>query len=232
MPSGPPRLPRELVLPETSLWFNLEVSGAALPEQAGLPVLRPRADASPSCTARPRRWPAGCRRTAWPRATACCCSCRTARSTSIAFYAILRADAVVVPVNPMNRADEFGHYITDSGGRAWRSPAPTWPASWPQADARAARRAAAAAPAGHARSPTRCPSGALDPAEAPAPAMLALAARRRRRCPPRCTPLGRRAGRRPRARAAHGATRRPGAAALHLGHHRAAQGLHAHATAR
>jgi fatty-acyl-CoA synthase len=31
----------------------------------------------------------------------------------VAFYAIVRADAVVVPVNPMNRADEFGHYITD-----------------------------------------------------------------------------------------------------------------------
>ena len=31
----------------------------------------------------------------------------------VAFYAVMRADAVVVPVNPMNRADEFGHYITD-----------------------------------------------------------------------------------------------------------------------
>ena len=31
----------------------------------------------------------------------------------VAFYAIQRADAVVVPVNPMNRVDEFGHYITD-----------------------------------------------------------------------------------------------------------------------
>jgi fatty-acyl-CoA synthase len=26
---------------------------------------------------------------------------------------VMRADAVVVPVNPMNRVDEFGHYITD-----------------------------------------------------------------------------------------------------------------------
>ena len=31
----------------------------------------------------------------------------------IALYATLRADAVVVPVNPMNRAEEFSHYITD-----------------------------------------------------------------------------------------------------------------------
>ena len=34
---------------------------------------------------------------------------------TVAVHAILRADAVVVPVNPMNKADEFGHYITDPG---------------------------------------------------------------------------------------------------------------------
>ncbi|ETF00721.1 long-chain fatty acid--CoA ligase [Advenella kashmirensis W13003] len=32
----------------------------------------------------------------------------------LAYYAILRADAVVVPVNPMNRADELQHYIRDT----------------------------------------------------------------------------------------------------------------------
>ena len=31
----------------------------------------------------------------------------------IAHFAILRANAVVVPVNPMNRAEEFKHFITD-----------------------------------------------------------------------------------------------------------------------
>jgi len=35
----------------------------------------------------------------------------------VAFYAIQRADAVVVPVNPMNRAEEFGHYIVDAQAR-------------------------------------------------------------------------------------------------------------------
>jgi fatty-acyl-CoA synthase len=32
----------------------------------------------------------------------------------IAYYAILRADAVVVPVNPMNRTEELRHYVEDS----------------------------------------------------------------------------------------------------------------------
>jgi fatty-acyl-CoA synthase len=35
----------------------------------------------------------------------------------VAHFAILRADAVVVPVNPMNRADELRHYITDPDAR-------------------------------------------------------------------------------------------------------------------
>ena len=32
----------------------------------------------------------------------------------IAFYAIVRADAVVVPVNPMNRTEELRHYVDDA----------------------------------------------------------------------------------------------------------------------
>jgi fatty-acyl-CoA synthase len=35
----------------------------------------------------------------------------------ISYYAILRADAVVVPVNPMNRTGELRHYVSDSGAR-------------------------------------------------------------------------------------------------------------------
>ncbi|WP_338412899.1 long-chain fatty acid--CoA ligase [uncultured Sphaerotilus sp.] len=35
----------------------------------------------------------------------------------LAYYGILRADAVVVPVNPMNKHDELRHYVADSGAR-------------------------------------------------------------------------------------------------------------------
>lgn len=35
----------------------------------------------------------------------------------IAYYAILRADAVVIPVNPMNRSAELEHYIADTGAK-------------------------------------------------------------------------------------------------------------------
>ena len=33
----------------------------------------------------------------------------------IAYYAVLRADAIVVPINPMNLAEELRHYIDDAG---------------------------------------------------------------------------------------------------------------------
>ncbi|HEY5896034.1 MAG TPA: long-chain fatty acid--CoA ligase [Burkholderiales bacterium] len=36
----------------------------------------------------------------------------------IGYYAILRADAVVVPVNPMNRTEEMRHYVEDAGAAA------------------------------------------------------------------------------------------------------------------
>ena len=32
----------------------------------------------------------------------------------VAYYAVMRADAVVVPVNPMNRTEELRHYVSDS----------------------------------------------------------------------------------------------------------------------
>jgi fatty-acyl-CoA synthase len=35
----------------------------------------------------------------------------------LGYYAILRADGVVVPVNPMNRSDELAHYVGDSDAR-------------------------------------------------------------------------------------------------------------------
>src|SRR5579859_5490990 len=35
----------------------------------------------------------------------------------IGYFAVLRADAVVVPVNTMNRTEELRHYVEDSGAR-------------------------------------------------------------------------------------------------------------------
>ena len=108
----PRRLPRRLEIPQTSLWFNLAVAAARYPDKAATlfcgrlmtyAELRRQAEAL-----------AG-----WLQAQGVGKGDRVALFMQncpqflIAFYAINRADAVVVPVNPMNRAEEFGHYISD-----------------------------------------------------------------------------------------------------------------------
>lgn len=108
----PSRLPRELVVPATSLWFNLEVSAARYPDKPAYRFLgreltyrQLKADAEAVA--------------GWLQAHGVAKGDRVALFMQncpqyvTAFYGILRADAVVVPVNPMNRADEFTHYITD-----------------------------------------------------------------------------------------------------------------------
>jgi len=164
----PKRLPRSLVLPETSLWFNLEVAARRYPHKAaylffGQPLdfatLKAQAEAL-----------AG-----WLQAHGVAKGDRVAVFMQncpqfvVAVHAVLRADAVVVPVNPMNKADEFGHYITDPGTRIVLTTADL-AGIVAEADARlpeaqrlrhiVATRFTDAMPA------------TLDPAETPAPAVL------------------------------------------------------------
>ena len=110
----PKRLPRQLVLPETSLWANLEVSARRYPDKPaylfiGQPLSFSALQAQAEALA------------GWLQAHGVAKGDRVAVFMQncpqfvVAVHAVLRADAVVVPVNPMNKADEFGHYITDPG---------------------------------------------------------------------------------------------------------------------
>jgi len=113
----PKRLPRDLVVPQTSLYFNLEVAATRYPDKPAFiffgrrlsyAQLKAQADAL-----------AG-----WLHSVGVKKGDRVALYMQncpqfiVAVYGILRADAVVVPVNPMNRADEFSHYITDPQSKA------------------------------------------------------------------------------------------------------------------
>ena len=108
----PKRLPPDLVLPETSLWFNLEASAQRYPDRAaylffGHPLTYRELHRQAEALA------------GWLQARGVGQGDRVALFLQncpqfiVAFYAVVRANAVVVPVNPMNRVDEFGHYITD-----------------------------------------------------------------------------------------------------------------------
>ena len=109
----PARLPRELVIPDTTLWFNLEVSARRYPNKAayiffGQPLTF-------SQLHRQAQQLAGWLQQAGvARGDRVLLFMQNCPQFVVAFYAIQRADAVVVPVNPMNRADEFEHYITDA----------------------------------------------------------------------------------------------------------------------
>ena len=108
----PKRLPRSVVVPQTSLWFNLEVSAARYPDKpAFLFFGQPLSYAQLKTQAE--------RLAGWLQAQGVGAGDRVALYLQncpqfvIALYAVFRANAVAVPVNPMNRADEFGHYISD-----------------------------------------------------------------------------------------------------------------------
>jgi len=164
----PKRLPRFLVVPQTSLWFNLEVSAARYPDKPayvfiGQPISFAELKAQAEALA------------GWLQAHGVAKGDRVAVFMQncpqfvVAVHAVLRADAVVVPVNPMNKADEFGHYITDPGTKVVLTTADLV-AVVAEADARlppaqrlrhiVATRFTDAMPA------------VIDPAEAPNPAIL------------------------------------------------------------
>jgi fatty-acyl-CoA synthase len=110
-----PSVPRHLTPPETSVWFNAEVSAARFPNKTCINYY----DSAITFAA--------FRREAERLAGFLQKECGVRRGDRVAlylqnspqfvigFYAILRADAMVVPINPMNLTREVGHILSDSG---------------------------------------------------------------------------------------------------------------------
>ena len=108
----PRRLPESISVPETSLWDNLAVNARRYPDKSALVFFGTRVSY--------RQLAEGAERLSAQlsalgvqrghRVVLCMQNCP---QLVMAHFAILRANAVVVPVNPMNRADEFEHYIVD-----------------------------------------------------------------------------------------------------------------------
>jgi len=112
-----PNVPRHLTIPETSLWFNVEVSAARFPDKPCINFYD-----SVVTFAELRR---EAERLAGFLQTACgvrrgdrvALYLQNSPQFIIGYYAILRADAMVVPINPMNLTKEVGHIVHDSGAR-------------------------------------------------------------------------------------------------------------------
>ena len=108
----PKRLPHAISVPEVSLWDNLETNARRYPNKAALvffgTVLTYR-----SLFEQAQRTAAYLHGLGVRQGDRVVLALQNCPQLVIAHFAILRANAVVVPVNPMNRAEELKHYISD-----------------------------------------------------------------------------------------------------------------------
>lgn len=110
----PRRVPHALTPPATSLWDNLAISALRYPTKTALHFFgrdvsyRELADGAQAMAAYLHS--VGVR-----KGDRVILLMQNLPQLVMAHFAILRANAVVVPVNPMNLAEELKHYITDAG---------------------------------------------------------------------------------------------------------------------
>jgi fatty-acyl-CoA synthase len=110
----PPDRPRTLELPRETVYRNLEASAARAPQSIAIDyygsrmtyaALKREVDALAGFLQQ---------RLGVRKGDRVLMYLQNSPQFIISFYAILRADAVVVPVNPMNRTEELRHYVEDS----------------------------------------------------------------------------------------------------------------------
>ena len=111
----PKHLPTSLTIPQTSLWHNLEVSAARYPDKAAAICYDSRLTYRELARDAERLAGHLQRRCGIGRGDRVLLTAQNGPHFIVAYYAILRADAVVVPLNPMNVAAEIEQYVTDSG---------------------------------------------------------------------------------------------------------------------
>src|SRR5262245_65688547 len=113
----PPKVPEHLTLPETSLWYNLEVSAARFPNKPAF-IFYDSAITFAALKAEAEQLAgfleARCGVTRGDRVAL---FLSNSPQFVIAFYATLRADAMVVPVSSMLLTKEIEHIVGDSGAK-------------------------------------------------------------------------------------------------------------------
>ncbi|KVN26192.1 long-chain fatty acid--CoA ligase [Burkholderia stagnalis] len=116
-PNWPAHLSGHLTLPETNLFHNAEVAAARYPDKPFIVFydtvvtfaeFKDEAERVAGFLQQRHGVRAGDR---------VLLNMQNSPQWMIAYYGILRAGAVVVPINPMNLTDELRHYVEDSGAR-------------------------------------------------------------------------------------------------------------------
>ena len=111
----PTHQPRHLSLPQTSLYYNAAVSAARYPDKPFLMFYGSVVTFSRFHEEVVRLAGFLQQRCGVQRGDRVLLYLQNSPQAAIAYYAILRADAVVVPVNPMNLTTELRHYVYDTG---------------------------------------------------------------------------------------------------------------------
>ncbi len=114
----PERMPRTLTLPEKSVYHNLQVSAERYPEKTaiiyyGTDISYARLHDEANALAGYLQNDLGVE-----KGDRVVLYMQNSPQFVISYYAILRADAVVVPANPMLLTGELAHYVEDSGAKA------------------------------------------------------------------------------------------------------------------
>lgn len=112
----PRRLPKSITVPATSLWRNLAISAERYPDKPAL-IFFGRSTTYDELAIQVETLAGTLHALGLQRGDRVLLDMQNCPQLIIAHFAILRASAVVVPVNPMNRAEELKHYVTDSQAR-------------------------------------------------------------------------------------------------------------------
>jgi fatty-acyl-CoA synthase len=108
----PKRLPYQLTAPQTSLWMNLQISALRYPQKVAL-VFMGRTWSYSELQFEAEKIASALRKMGVQIGDRVVLDMQNCPQLVITHFAILRLDAVVVPVNPMNRTEELKHYILD-----------------------------------------------------------------------------------------------------------------------
>lgn len=125
-PYWPSALPAHLTVPETSVPYNLEVSAARYAAKPAL-VFYGSSISYARLHTEVNRLAAWLQQQGVRKGDRVILNLQNSPQFVIAYYAILRADALVVPVNPMERSQEFSHILHDSGAELIIVGQDNWP---------------------------------------------------------------------------------------------------------
>ncbi len=115
-PHWPARVPHHITPPATTLWDNLAFSAKRFPHKTALQFLG-SALSYQQLTQQAESIAAWLHDKGIQKGDRVLLDMQNCPQLVAAHFGILRANAVVVPVNPMNRAKELEHYITDAQAR-------------------------------------------------------------------------------------------------------------------